>query len=60
MLKKIRTTLYGKLQELDCSYFDKTRKGDIMSRLAMDTDAIRILMSSTYQSLMDQCFFIAV
>ena len=60
VVKKIRTTLYGKLQELDCSYFDKTRKGDIMSRLTMDTDAIRILISSTYQSLMDQCFFIAV
>ncbi|MBE7051337.1 MAG: ABC transporter ATP-binding protein [Ruminococcaceae bacterium] len=60
VIRAIRNKLYGKLQELDCSYFDKTRKGDIMSRLTMDTDAIRVLLSSTLPGLIDQVFFIVI
>lgn len=59
-IKSIRNSLYGKLQKLDCSYFDRTRKGDIMSRLTMDTDAIRILLASTIPSLIDQVFFVVI
>ena len=60
VIKAIRNNLYKKLQELDCSYFDRTRKGDIMSRMTMDTDAVRILMSGTYPSLADQILFIVI
>ncbi|MBR3933540.1 MAG: ABC transporter ATP-binding protein [Clostridia bacterium] len=60
VIKAIRNKLYGKLQELDCSYFDKTRKGDIMSRLTMDTDAIRILLASTVPSVIEQVFFVII
>jgi ABC-type multidrug transport system fused ATPase/permease subunit len=42
VIKNVRNKLYGKLQEMDCSYFNRTRKGDIMSRMTMDTDAISI------------------
>ena len=59
-IKNIRTTLYGKLQSLDCSYFDKTRKGDIMSRLTMDADTVRIVIASTIPNLIDSLFFICV
>jgi len=60
VIKSIRNNLYGKLQQLDCSYFDKTRKGDIMSRLTMDTDAIRILLASTVPSVIEQLFFVVI
>jgi len=59
-VKGIRNSLYGKLQSLDCSYFNRTRKGDIMSRLTMDTDAIRVLIAGTVPSLIDQLFFIVI
>ena len=59
-IKSIRNSIYNKLQSLDCSYFDKTRKGDIMSRLTMDTDAIRIFVSSTIPSVIDQLFFVVI
>ena len=60
VIKEIRNTIYDKLQTLDCSYFDRTRKGDIMSRLTMDTDAIRILISSTLPNILDQIFYIVI
>ncbi len=59
-IKNIRNVIYGKLQVLDCSYFDRTRKGDIMSRLTMDTDSIRILIGSTMPVFLEQLFFIIV
>ncbi len=60
VVKEIRTTLYEKLQALDCSYYDRTRKGDIMSRLTMDTDAIRVLLASTVHEALVQVLFVAV
>ncbi|MBO5370139.1 MAG: ABC transporter ATP-binding protein [Clostridia bacterium] len=59
-IKDIRNRLYGKLQTLDCSYYDRTRKGDIMSRLTMDTEAIRVVYVNTIPTLMDQLFFIVI
>ncbi|WP_314688436.1 ABC transporter ATP-binding protein [uncultured Bifidobacterium sp.] len=41
---------YEKLHELDFTYFNHTRVGDIMSRMTSDTDAIRHFLSwVTYQ-----------
>lgn len=41
---------YEKLHELDFTYFNHTRTGDIMSRMTSDTDAIRHFLSwVTYQ-----------
>ncbi|MCI1219749.1 MAG: ABC transporter ATP-binding protein/permease [Bifidobacterium sp.] len=41
---------YEKLHELDFTYFNHTRTGDIMSRMTSDTDAIRHMLSwVTYQ-----------
>ena len=38
---EIREQMYNKLQELDLSYYNKTRTGDIMARMTGDMDAIR-------------------
>lgn len=59
-IKRIRNSVYKKLQTLDCSYFERTRKGDIMSRLTMDTDAVRIVLGSTLPTLIDQFFYIVI
>ena len=60
VIKSIRCKLYGKLQSLDCSYFDRTRKGDIMSRLTMDTESIRVLIDSTLPTIVLQIMFVVI
>ena len=42
---KLRLRMYRKLNKLDFAYFDKTRTGDIMTRMTMDTDLIRHLIA---------------
>ena len=58
VIKDVRNNIYKKLQTLDCTYYDRTRKGDIMSRLTMDADAIRIVISLTFPTLID--YFISI
>jgi ATP-binding cassette, subfamily B, multidrug efflux pump len=38
---KIRELLYGRLQRLDFSFYDRTRTGDIMARMTGDMEAVR-------------------
>ena len=59
-IKSIRTALYNKLQGLDAYFFDRTKTGDLMSRLTMDTDAIRVLLSDTSQSIINLVFYIVI
>ncbi len=40
VVKKIRSTLFDKLQNLPVSYYDKNSKGDIMSRVVNDVENI--------------------
>lgn len=44
---------YEKLHELDFTYFNHTRTGDIMSRLTSDTDAIRHCLSWVSYQIVD-------
>ena len=44
---------YEKLHELDFTYFNHTRTGDIMSRMTSDTDAIRHALSWVSYQVMD-------
>lgn len=44
---------YEKLHELDFTYFNHTRNGDIMSRMTSDTDAIRHFLSWVSYQLAD-------
>ena len=41
ILVEIRRSLYNKIQELEFEFFDKTRTGEIMSRMTGDLDAVR-------------------
>ena len=59
-VKSIRNTLYNKLQELDSYFYDRTKTGELMSRLTMDTDAIRVLLSATSQSIINLVFYIVI
>ncbi|WP_160724311.1 ABC transporter ATP-binding protein [Bacillus sp. USDA818B3_A] len=38
---KIREQLYDRLQQLDFSFFDRTKTGDIMARMTGDLEAVR-------------------
>ena len=44
---------YEKLHELDFTYFNHTRTGDIMSRMTSDTDAIRHALSWVSYNVLD-------
>lgn len=52
-LYNIREEMYHKLQELDFSYFNNTRVGDIMARMTGDTDAIRHAVSWLFYNVLD-------
>ncbi len=41
IILKIRRNLYAKVQELDFDFFDRTKTGDIMTRMTGDIDAVR-------------------
>ena len=49
----IRMNLYQKLQELDFAFFDKTRTGDIMTRMSGDADAVRHFIAWVAFSLVE-------
>lgn len=53
VLYQIRDDLYSKLQELDFSFFNHTRVGDIMARMTGDTDAIRHAVAWSYFNALD-------
>ncbi len=53
VLFQIRGDLYRKLQELDFSFFNHTRMGDIMARMTGDTDAIRHSIAWVYFNILD-------
>ncbi|WP_373836118.1 ABC transporter ATP-binding protein [Jeotgalibaca arthritidis] len=53
VLYKIREELYVKLQELDFTFFNTTRVGDIMARMTGDTDAIRHAVAWAYFNILD-------
>ena len=44
---------YERLHQLDFTYFNHTRTGDIMSRLTSDTDAIRHMLSWVSYNMLD-------
>lgn len=49
---------YEKLHDMDFTYFNHTRNGDIMSRMTSDTDAIRHFVSWVSYNILDAvCLF---
>ncbi len=60
VVKDIRNTLYAKLQTLDSYFYRSQKTGDLMSRLTMDTDAIRLIVDSTLPEVINQIFFVVI
>ena len=50
---KLRQRMYRKLNKLHFGFFDKTRTGDIMTRMTMDTDLIRHLIAYAAPTLLE-------
>jgi len=50
---QIRMNLYQKLQELDFTFFDQARTGDLMTRMSGDADAVRHFISWVAFSLVE-------
>ena len=53
VLFEIRSDLYSKFQELDFSFFNHMRTGDIMARMTGDTDSVRHSVAWLYLNLLD-------
>ncbi|NLY90543.1 MAG: ABC transporter ATP-binding protein, partial [Firmicutes bacterium] len=49
----VRMNLYRKLQELDFAFFDRTRTGDLMTRMSGDAEAVRHFISWVAFSLVE-------
>lgn len=53
VLYELRSDLYTKFQELDFSFFNHMRTGDIMARMTGDTDSIRHSIAWLYLNVLD-------
>ncbi|MGN1117656.1 MAG: ABC transporter ATP-binding protein, partial [Acutalibacteraceae bacterium] len=51
-LNKMRKKMFGGMQDLPISFFDRNKKGDIMSHYTNDIDTIRQLISQALPSLL--------
>lgn len=51
ILKKIRDTMFIRMQKLPISYFDKNSHGDIMSHYTNDTDTLEEMISQSLPQL---------
>ena len=50
-LHKTRVRMFSTMQHLPISYFDRTSRGDIMSRFTNDTDSLRQVVSQSLPNL---------
>lgn len=57
---KIRNEAFEKLQYLSVSYFDKSKKGDIMSRFTNDTEMLRNAISTSIPGLISSIVQITI
>ena len=51
-LHKTRVRMFSTMQRLPISYFDRTPRGDIMSRFTNDTDSLRQVVSQSLPNLL--------
>ncbi|MGI9595119.1 MAG: ABC transporter ATP-binding protein [Acidimicrobiales bacterium] len=51
VMAELREELFGKLQTLSMRFFDRTRTGDLMSRVTNDVDAVDQLLSQNLLSV---------
>ena len=60
VIRDVRNSLYNKLQSLDCYFYGREQTGDLMSRLTMDTDAIRVLTAGTLPEIINQLGYVVI
>ena len=60
VVRDVRNTLYNKLQSLDCYFYSRQQTGDLMSRLTMDTDAIRVVTAGTLPESANQLGYVII
>lgn len=53
--KRLRTDINSKINKLPLNYFDKTTRGDILSRVTNDVDIISQTLSQSTANLIDAC-----
>ena len=58
ILKKVRDSMFEKMQAFPISYFDKHTHGEIMSYYTNDTDALREMISESIPQLISSVFTI--
>lgn len=58
MLQKIRIALYDKLSEQSLSFFNRRKKGDLLSTVTNDVQEIEFSVISSFQTLMRDPFII--
>ncbi|WP_240941809.1 ABC transporter ATP-binding protein [Paenibacillus sp. HB172176] len=56
VLYMLRNDLYRHMQRLDVAYYDKTRTGDLMSRVTNDVSILQQLISSSMMQLFTDVF----
>ncbi|MFC5648553.1 ABC transporter ATP-binding protein [Paenibacillus solisilvae] len=56
VLYKLRNDLYRHLQSLDVSFFDRSRIGDLMSRVTNDVNILQQMISSSMMQLISDLF----
>lgn len=56
----LRKKLFAKLSELDAGFFDHNSTGDILARLTVDMDAIRLFTNSSIPNLLLQVCYVVV
>ncbi|MDY0131414.1 MAG: ABC transporter ATP-binding protein [Desulforegulaceae bacterium] len=64
IIRKIRDSLYSKIQDLPLSFFEGEKTGELMSRLSNDVNIIKSMVSTTITSTLRDfftiCFLIGV
>lgn len=60
IVKSIRNKIFNNLQSLDSYFYEKNRTGDLMSRLTMDTDAIKAVVVTTLPELFYQAACVVI
>ena len=56
ILVSLRSQIFGKVQNLSLSYFDKNPAGDVMSRLVNDTDVINQFLGQGLSQILGSIF----
>jgi subfamily B ATP-binding cassette protein MsbA len=58
IIKRLRDSLYDRIQDLPLAFFHKARTGTLMSRITHDVNIVKAMVSTTVTSGLRDCFTI--